>query len=217
MPRIQLNQSQNIVFIGDSITDADRREPAIGPLGWGYVHFIANILMAKNPEKNFNIINTGIAGNTSRDIKRRWNKDCLAHKPNILSLQAGINDIWRCFEPGQLPHAVTVEEYESNLRDMLSAIDAETTNSVILIEPFMFYDGKGDDDVINSMYKELPSYIKAMNNVAGQVGAAVVNLQKKIDAIMPEAPPEKWSEDTVHPYQWAHAWIADQWFKTTGL
>ena len=56
--KIDLRPNQTIVFIGDSITDADRYEPAYRPFGFGYVHFVANYLLAKYPELNLNIVNT---------------------------------------------------------------------------------------------------------------------------------------------------------------
>ena len=55
--KIELKPNSSIVFIGDSITDADRFEPAYRPFGYGYVHFVAYRLKAKYPEYNLNIIN----------------------------------------------------------------------------------------------------------------------------------------------------------------
>ncbi len=45
----------------------------------------------------------------------------------------------------------------------------------------------------------------------------LVPLQREVDRQMLEIAPEKWSEDTVHPYLWAHAWIAHRWLDATGL
>ena len=86
---LNLTYNQTIVFIGDSITDAGRLEKPYRPLGYGYVHFVANWLLAKYPELNLNIVNTGISGNTIRDLKLRWEKDCLNHKPDVLSVMIG--------------------------------------------------------------------------------------------------------------------------------
>ena len=73
--QIELKHNDTIVFIGDSITDAGRREAAYRPLGYGYVHFVANYLQAKYPEYNLISINTGISGNTIRDLNIRWERD----------------------------------------------------------------------------------------------------------------------------------------------
>jgi len=63
-PKIDLKPNQTIVFIGDSITDMDRKLPVYKPLGFGYVNFVGNLLLAKYPQLNLNIVNTGISGNT---------------------------------------------------------------------------------------------------------------------------------------------------------
>ena len=62
--KIELKSDQTILFIGDSITNAGRLEAAYRPFGYGYVHFVAYRLLAKYPEYNLNIINTGISGDT---------------------------------------------------------------------------------------------------------------------------------------------------------
>jgi len=72
-----LKQGCSIVFIGDSITDAERDLPAYQPFGFGYVHFVANYLLAKYPQLNPSIINTGMGGDTIRDLAGRWERDCI--------------------------------------------------------------------------------------------------------------------------------------------
>ena len=69
--KITLKANTTIVFTGDSITDAGRKQRAYKPMGLGYVHFVVNWLCAKYPQLKLNIINTGIGGNTIRDLKDR--------------------------------------------------------------------------------------------------------------------------------------------------
>jgi lysophospholipase L1-like esterase len=90
---IRLSTNDTIVFIGDSITAADRHRQAYRPLGFGYVHFAGNFLLARNPALNLNIANTGISGDTVLDLKDRWQRDCIAHRPNVLSILIGINEM----------------------------------------------------------------------------------------------------------------------------
>ena len=56
---------QKIVFIGDSITEADRLG-ASAPYGSGYVSMIRNFLMARYPERRLTIVNKGVGGATVR-------------------------------------------------------------------------------------------------------------------------------------------------------
>ena len=210
---IELRPNQTIVFIGDSITDADRSMSSYRPFGFGFVHFIANLLLAKYPRLNLNIINTGISGNTIRDLKGRWKKDCIEHKPDILSVLIGINDLWRQYEGlEQLPQAVYLDEYESTYRQLLSTAVQQCGCQLVLVEPFMFC-----SDTENEMFIGLADYIGIIHRLAEEFEAVLVPMQKFIDEQIEQVPAERWSLDCVHPYVWAHAWIAQRWLEVTQL
>ena len=209
--RIELKPDQTILFIGDSITDAGRLELAYRPFGYGYVHFVAYRLLAKYPEYNIDIINTGISGNTIRDLNNRWEKDCLSHKPDILSILIGVNDVFRQYT-GTPDAAVLLDEYQLTYKRLLSLVKEKYNCRLILIEPFMFC-----DDKTNPAYKSLQQYIHAVRALAEEFDAVLVPLQELIDKEMKKVPPEKFSDDMVHPYVWAHAWIAQQWLEATKL
>ncbi|MCJ7730185.1 MAG: GDSL-type esterase/lipase family protein, partial [Sedimentisphaerales bacterium] len=120
LKQIEIRPGQTVLFIGDSITDADRNRQCYKPFGFGYVHFVANTLLAKYPTYNLNIINRGINGNTITDLKNRWQRDCIDHKPDILSVLIGVNDVWRQFAgEAELPYGVPIDEYESTYRRLL--------------------------------------------------------------------------------------------------
>ncbi len=181
-PKIVLKPSQTIVFIGDSITDMGRSQLAYRPLGAGFVHFVGNLLLAKHPQFNLNIINTGISGNTIRDLKNRWAKDCLEHKPDILSVLIAINDLCRQYgEPKKMPAAVYPDEYESTYRQLLSLVSAERAvagrvkqkfnSQLVLIEPFMFC-----DDQKNKIFQDLQVHIRIVHHLAKEFDAVLVPL-----------------------------------------
>ncbi len=205
---LQLKSSQKIVFIGDSITDAGRLQRAYQPFGNGYVNFTANYLLAKYPQFNFSIFNTGINGNTVRDIERRWERDCLAHRPDVLSVLIGINDLWRMHTAGREKQGVKLQEYESTYRRLLAAVRRQGDCQIVLMEPFMFC-----DDAKDEMFRSLPAYINAVHNLAEQFDAVLVPLQSAIDDKIRTVASDKWSDDMVHPYVWAHAWISQRWIE----
>ncbi len=207
--RLNLTSNQTIVFIGDSITDAGRLEKAYMPLGYGYVHFVANWLLAQYPELNLNIINTGVSGNTIRDLKRRWEKDCLNHKPEILSVMIGINDVCRQYN-NRLNDAVLHDEYELTYKQLLSQIKNNFNCQLVLMEPFLLCDNKE-----NPVYNTLKDYIDTVDDLAKQFDAILVPLQKTIDKKIKTISPQLWSNDMVHPFLWAHAWIAKRWLEAT--
>lgn len=205
---LHLKPNQTIVFIGDSITDADRGQRAYRPFGYGYVHFTANYLLAKYPHFNFRIINTGINGNTVHDLARRWEKDCLSYKPDVLSVLIGINDLWITSTADRAEQ--TVQEYESTYQRLLAAVKQQGDCQLILMEPFMFCDNTED-----RMFSGLPAYVNVLHKLAEQFDAVLVPLQAAIDVQIRTIASDKWSDDMVHPYLWAHAWISQRWIEAT--
>ncbi len=208
---IELKPNDTIVFIGDSITDADRLERAYKPFGNGYVHFAANYLLAKYPEYNLRIINTGISGNTVRDLNKRWQKDCLNHKPDVLSILIGINDLCRQYE-NRMNEAVFIKEYELTYERLLSMVKEKYNCQLVLMEPFLFC-----EDKTNPVYETLQEYIHAVHTLAEKFSAVLVRLKDSIDKKIKTVPQERWSDDMIHPYQWAHFWIAQRWLDATKL
>ena len=209
--KIEIKPDDTIVFIGDSITDAGRREAAYSPFGYGYVNFTANRLLAKYPDFNINIINTGISGNTIRDLKQRWERDCINHQPDILSVLIGINDVWRQYTE-RLDEAVFLEEYELTYKQLLSLVKEKNNCQLVLMQPFMFC-----DDIDNPMFEALQDFIAVVDNLAKQFDAVLVPLQDSINKKIKKVSPDKWSDDMVHPFVWAHAWIAQRWIDATML
>ena len=209
--KIVLKPDETIVFIGNSITDAGRCEAAYSPFGYGYVNFTANRLLAKFPDFNINIINTGISGNTIRDLKQRWERDCINHQPDILSVLIGINDVWRQYTE-RLDEAVFLEEYELTYKQLLSMIKEKNDCQLVLMQTFMFC-----DDTDNPMFEVLQDFIAVVDNLAKQFDAVLVPLQDSLNKEIKKVSPDKWSNDMVHPFVWAHEWIAQRWIDATKL
>lgn len=205
---IAFESGRLILFIGDSITDAQRRETPYAPLGQGYVHFTANLLAARYPRLNLTFENRGISGDTTRALKKRWQQDCLQLNPGVVSIMIGINDLWRRFaEAPEMQQAhVPPDEYRANLHWMLSQVKEHGCSRIILMEPFYFCANPTDP-----MYLELDRYLRVVRELAGEFDALLVPIQQAYEALKNDVPEERWSRDRVHPYTWAHAWIARQW------
>ncbi len=214
MPQtIRLKRDDTIVFIGDSITAADRHRQAYSPLGFGYVHFAGNLLLARNPALDLKIVNTGISGDTVIDLKDRWQRDCIAHRPNVLSVLVGINDVWRrTMEPDMAERTASPAEFEITYEQLLAQAKGRCRCQLVLMEPFLFC-----RDRENEVFRALMPYLEAVRKLAKKHEAVLVPLQREIDRQIVEISPEKWSEDAVHPHLWAHAWIAQQWLDAVGL
>ena len=210
---IRLEPNDTIVFIGDSITAADRHRQAYSPLGFGYVHFAGNLLLARNAALNLKIVNTGISGDTVIDLKDRWQRDCIAHHPNVLSIMVGINDVWqRTMEAEVAERAASPADFDITYEQLLAQAQEQCGCQLVLMEPFLFSRDRG-----NEVFRTLVPYLEVVRTLAKKHGAVIVPLQNEIDRQIVEIPPAKWSQDTVHPYLWAHAWIAQRWLDATGL
>ena len=100
-----------IVFAGDSVTDMGSIQPIGEGLfdntGRGYVRVIENMLSVYYPDVRVRVTNSGISGNTSRDLLQRFNRDVVELNPNWVSICIGINDVWRQFDsPAMTDHWV---------------------------------------------------------------------------------------------------------------
>ncbi len=212
-PTVHLKVNDTIVFIGDSITAADRHRQAYSPLGFGYVHFAGNLLLARNPASDLRIVNAGVSGDTVIDLKDRWQRDCIAHRPTVLSVLVGINDVWRrATEPDMAERAASPVDFEITYDQLLAQAEEKCRCQLVLMEPFLFC-----RDRENEVFRTLMPYLEVVRILARKHEAVLVPLQSRIDRQIVEVPPERWSPDAVHPYLWAHAWIAQQWLNATGL
>ena len=66
------------------------------------------------PDHNLSIYNRGISGN-KYPLDARWQSDCIDHKPDILSILIGVNDIWH--DSGK--YDGTMQRYEDDYMSLL--------------------------------------------------------------------------------------------------
>ena len=137
-----------IVFAGDSVTDMGSDCP-IGEglfdgVGRSYVRVIENMLVAWYPELNIRITNSGISGNTSRDLLERFDRDVVSLKPQWVSICIGINDVWRQFDCPAMPDThVLPDEYEANLEKMILAVK-DNVKGIFMLTPYYMEPNEND-------------------------------------------------------------------------
>jgi lysophospholipase L1-like esterase len=202
---------QIILFIGDSITDAGRRGPD-APYGNGYVSLVRNFLTARYPERRLTVVNRGVSGNTTRDLRARWQRDVLAERPDWLALKIGINDVWRAFGSGNRRAAVPLPEYSANLRHLLDETRAQTAARVILLTPYMI-----EPDHARPMRVAMDRYGQVVKELAPEYGAVVIDTQAAFDAALQHTPPGAWADDQIHPNGAGHALIALAFLRGVGF
>ncbi len=85
--------------------------------------------------------------------------------------------------------------HRSRKRAVAGQAKQESNSRLVLIEPFMFC-----DDAENKIFQDLRVYIRIVYQLVEEFDAVLVPLQNWIDGQIKQVPPEKWSEDSVHPY-----------------
>jgi lysophospholipase L1-like esterase len=203
-----------VVLQGDSITDAGRdkrREDNtndVRALGTGYAFFIAARLLAGHAEAGLKVYNRGISGNKVFQLADRWDKDCLALKPNVLSILIGVNDLWHTLDGN---YNGTVEIYERDYRALLTRTQQALPGvRLVICEPFVLRCGAVND----KWFPTFDGYRAAARKVATDFRAIFVPFQTMFDEAVQSAPPAYWAADGVHPTMAGASLMAQTWLDT---
>ncbi len=180
---MKLEQGQKLLFIGDSITDADRnkevREGGNGALGKGYVHFVNALLQSVYPELGIRTLNKGVNGNTVRHLNDRWEEDVLNQQPDWLSVMIGTNDVWRQYDtPNIREYHVYIEEYEDTLRKLIKET-RPLVKGLILMTPFYLENNEQD-----AMRKSMDQYGAIVQKIANETDCLFVDTQAALNKVL---------------------------------
>ncbi|MNZ47536.1 GDSL-like Lipase/Acylhydrolase [compost metagenome] len=204
-----LNNNDVVLFQGDSITDWGRNREDGASLGVGYSLMVASRVGHLYPEKNITFLNRGIGGNRTIDLQKRWDKDCLELKPNVLSIMIGINDTWRRFDNNE---NTPVEQYEARYRDLLQRATDKLDVKLVMMEPFVL---PVPED--RKLWRaDLDPKIHVVRELAREFGAVLVPLDGLFAEASTKADPAFWALDGVHPSPAGHGLIAEAWLKAVG-
>lgn len=204
-----LKKDTVLLFQGDSITDTGRTgsgNPAES-LGEGYPAKIAGKLAEDYAQLNIKVINRGISGDRTKDLVRRWDKDCVDLKPDYVSILIGINDTWRAFDSNA---PTSAEQYEENMRVILGRIKAETNAEIILLNPFLLNSMEDKP----RMRPDLVLKQEVVYKLIKEFDVTFIDLQKVFDEMVANGTDMvALSEDGVHPTDFGHEVIAEEWIK----
>lgn len=205
-----------IVFAGDSVTDMGSQNP-VGEglrdsLGHGYVRMVENLLMTVYPELTLRVTNSGISGNTSRDLLARFERDVLNLTPDWVSIMIGINDVWRQFDTPALTNlAVLPNEYEQNIEKMLIALQGRV-KGVILMTPYYMEPLKADP-----MRARMDEYGAICRRLADKYGCIFIDLQAMFDNYFKYQHSAYIAWDRIHPNEIGATIIAREFLKHCGF
>ena len=166
-----------IVFAGDSVTDMDSVKPVgeglFDKLGKGYVRIIDNMLAAVYPEIKIRVTNSGVSGNTSRDLLERFERDVVDLKPDWVSICIGINDVWRQFDtPAMADAQVFPDEYESNVEQMITSVKG-SVKGIFILSPYYMEPNRED-----AMRARMDEYVAICKKLAEKHGCIFVDFQQ---------------------------------------
>jgi len=199
-----------LLFQGDSITDCGRDRSIAAAndaraLGTGYPLLITGSLRDRYPERDLQVFNRGVSGNTVDDLHARWTADAIDLKPAVLSILIGVNDKWHTLMG---TYKGTAEKYEAGYRALLDATRAALpATHLVVMEPFVLKTGS----VTDTWFPDFDNYRAAARRVAEGVKATFVPLHDMLQDLGRKATPAYWAADGVHPTVAGHAAIARQW------
>jgi acyl-CoA thioesterase-1 len=156
-----------IVCLGDSITQG-------GEAPGGYVWLIRKYLTALYPDME--VINSGISGHKSNDMLARFDRDVLAHRPDMVTISVGVNDVWHGFYDGHPlgdgPGGVPLKEYRKNVEEMVAKAKAANIRVVILSTTVIH------EELSNRENAKIAGYNAVLRDIAHRNGALFVDFQK---------------------------------------
>lgn len=158
----ELKNGEVVVFLGDSITQAGAGET-------GYVTLFRRTLEATRPDSGIRVIGAGISGNRVPDLQQRLDRDVLSHKPSVVVIYIGINDVWHSKSGRGTP----ADAYEAGLRELVQRCRAGGAR-VVLCTPSVIgekTDGKNELDGL------LDQYCGISRKVAAETESTLLDLR----------------------------------------
>lgn len=201
-----IETNATVLFQGDSITDAGRSRENDADLGRGYAAMVAAWFSARYPERKVRFLNRGISGNRAKDLRARWQTDCLDLAPTWVSILIGINDTWRRYDSND---PTPPDVFEAHYRAILEQTRDRLGARIIILEPFVL-----PTPPDRAAWRvDLDPKIAIARKLAREFGALFVPLDGPFAAAATQREMEVWLADGVHPTPAGHALIAQAWLR----
>lgn len=192
-----------IVFLGDSITDASRKESP-NQLGYGYVNIFSEQLNKQNQQ--LNIINKGVDGQFTEQIAQSLHPECIFLHPDYVSILVGINDIGLLVasDVSEQEKLYMLEDSIRAYHEMLFDLSRETTAKIITLEPFIF----PKDGAFEEWIPWQKKMSKNIRKLARNYGASFVPLQEPLEQKIQELGYDAITTDGMHLTSTGHEILA---------
>jgi len=174
-----------IVCIGDSLTEGyqiaeDRCWPSL-----------------LNKEAAYEIINSGICGDTTAGMLARFHEMVIAHKPNYVIIMGGTNDIWFNIPDNQIIANILAMTRLARHHQVQSIIGIPTPYYVPDVEEgeHFFMDLKG-------MHQRLSEYTQTLRRFAVDDDQPLIDFSQQLSVSL-------FLEDGLHPNEAGHRAMAN--------
>lgn len=190
-----------IVFAGDSITDMGSVQP-VGDgsmwdnLGKSYVRIVDNMLAAYYPEIRVRVTNSGVNGDSSADLLKRFKRDVIDLDPQWISILIGGNDCWRQFDsPSQRDQHIAPDEYGKNVERMLQmSTEKSGVKGIFVLSPYYMEPLREDP-----MRARMEEYADVCRDAAKKYSAEFVDIQSVFDRYFNYRHSSFIAWDRIHP------------------
>ncbi|MFZ2279142.1 MAG: SGNH/GDSL hydrolase family protein [Prosthecobacter sp.] len=179
-----------IVCIGDSITgvyyhSGGRR---------AYAEMLQLALQQLHPQAQLSVHNAGISGDTTTGGLKRLERDVLAHKPHLVTIMFGMNDLV----------GTPVDIFKKNLREMITRCQKSGAEVVLCTQ----------NSIIETPRRppaRLAEFTQAIRDVAKEETLVVADCYAAFEAVH-AADASEWNlllSDTIHPNMAGHKLFAE--------
>ena len=204
----EIKSGQTIVFLGDSITDAGRRD-GHPPLGQGFVKLFHDLLLIREPQKRVRVVNKGVGGDRIPQLRDRLVDDVLREKPDWLVVQGVINDLISFLCDPREP--VCAERYEDLYDGVLTRTRAALPDCrLMLIAPF-FLSIEPESDTLwrGRVRRALPPYIEAVQRLSKKHETRLVEPDEMFQHLLQFHSLEALAPEPVHPHATGNLALAE--------
>ena len=179
-----------IVCIGDSITGVYYHSGSVR----AYPEMLQIALQKLHPKANVTVRNAGISGDTSRGGLARLERDVLAHKPHLVTIMFGMNDLVR----------VPVADFVANMKQIIQRCRDAGAEVVLCTQ----------NSIVDSSQRpvaKLAEYSQAIRDLAKAESLGLADCHAAFEAVRTKGQLE-WNlllSDAIHPNMDGHKLFAE--------
>lgn len=201
-----LGSQHRIVFFGDSITE-------LGVKPNGYVTLIRDSL--EHAGRSAAVTGAGISGNKIGDLLARVDRDVMPHRPTVVVIYIGINDVWHYAFASRGLSGTPKEAFDAGLRSLIATLQA-TGAQTVLCTPTVIGERKDGANTYDAMLEE---YSAVSRDVAAGTGTALCDLRREFTSYIQANNPDNASKniltyDGVHLNDSGNALVARTMLQT---